>query len=138
MTKDDSPVPDEFRVNQATIDYLKLHIESEVRDRLMKWIGLPFGGAGLIAVVIGVFWYLPDKMATTIQTNPRVEETIRATATSFLQPENEGGKFIAARLRSHVSNAVSEYFGSDDGRTAISRSAIRSESTLATTRALRS
>ena len=53
MTKDDSPVPDEFRVNQATIDYLKLHIESEVRDRLLKWIGLPFGGAGLLAVVIG-------------------------------------------------------------------------------------
>ena len=56
--------------------------------------------AGLLAVVIGVFWYLPDKMATIIETNPRVEETIRATATNFLQPDNEGGKFIAARLRS--------------------------------------
>jgi hypothetical protein len=121
MTKDDSPVPDEFRVNQATLEYLKLRIESEVRDRLLKWIGLPFGGAGLLAVVIGVFWYLPDKMATIIETNPRVEETIRATATNFLQPDNEGGKFIAARLRSHVSNAVSEYLGSDDWRGALNK-----------------
>lgn len=114
MAEDHSQVPDEFRVNEAKLEYPKPHMESEVRDCLLKWIGLPFGGAGLLAVVIGVFWYLPDKMATIIQTDPGVADTIRATATNFLQPGNRGGKFIATQLKSNVADAINEYFATGD------------------------
>jgi hypothetical protein len=120
MANDESPAPKEFQINEATLDYLKLHIERQVSDRLVKWIGLPLGGGGLLAILFGLFYYLPDKMSTMIRTDRQVEEVIRTTATSFLQPDKEGGKTIAT----NVLRAVNEYLGSG-GRAFSARQANR-------------
>jgi len=59
MANDESPK--DFQVNEATLDYLKLHIERQVSDRLVKWIGLPLGGGGLLAIFFGLFFLPPGQ-----------------------------------------------------------------------------
>jgi hypothetical protein len=117
MAEDGSDLPKSYELNEATVDYLRLRIERQVTDRLVKWIGLPLGSGGLIAIIVGFFFFLPDKMKTMIQTDPEVEKVIRETATDFLKPDKDGGKAITT----NVVKAVNDYLAGEQTQTEIKR-----------------
>lgn len=55
-------VDSELYVNQATLELLRRQIESEVKGGFFRWIGLPIGGAGVVAILLTVFVWIPDKI----------------------------------------------------------------------------
>ena len=73
-------VESELYVNQATLELLRRRIESEVKGSFFRWIGLPIGGAGILAILLTVFLWIPDKISTIIENNPTVQERLNNSA----------------------------------------------------------
>lgn len=123
------PISDEFRVNQATLEYLKLHIESEVCDRLLKGIRLPFGALSAchrnrsVLISPGQEWRRLSKL--TLGWRRRSEPPPQASCS---QRTREGSS--SPHVCDRMSRTPAATMG---GQRSTSRSVIRSASTWATT-----
>ena len=104
---------DKLFVNEATLEYFKLQIESQVRERIFKWIGIPLGGGGLLAIVFAVWIWIPDKVAQFIDSSEVVSEQIGANVIDYLNDPEGGGRI--------VTSAVEKQFQSPEIRQVVER-----------------
>jgi hypothetical protein len=92
----------EFYVNEATLDYLRRRIEADVKVNFFRWIGLPVGGAGIIAIILTIFFWIPGKIETIIETNPVIQKTLDKSATEYLNDPDKGQLFISNQLETDI------------------------------------
>jgi hypothetical protein len=92
-------VEKEYYVNKATLDYLRRCIESEVKGNFFRWIGLPVGGAGVLAIILTIFVWIPEQMKTIIETNPVIQKTLDKSALDYLNDPDKGQQFISSQLK---------------------------------------
>ncbi len=59
-------IADEHYVNEATLELLSRRIDSEVKSSFLKWVGLPIGGAGLVAILWAILFFLPNEVGNFI------------------------------------------------------------------------
>ena len=95
-------VEKEYYVNKATLDYLRRCIEGEVKGNFFRWIGLPVGGAGVIAIILTIFVWIPEQMKTIIETNPVIQKTLDKSASEYLNDPEKGQRFISAQLKTDI------------------------------------
>ncbi len=112
-------------VNEATLDYFKLQLESQVRERLFKWIGIPLGGGGLLAIIFAVWFWIPDKVQEFIDSSEVVQEQLEASVESYLNDPERGGALVETylsseagkeALRKGLQTMVTTYFVGEDGQ----------------------
>jgi len=95
-------VEKEYYVNKATLDYLRRCIEGEVKGNFFRWIGLPVGGAGIIAIILTIFVWIPEQMKTIIETNPVIQKTLDKSASDYLNDPEKGQRFISSQLQMDI------------------------------------
>jgi len=92
-------VEKEYYVNKATLDYLRRCIEGEVKGNFFRWIGLPVGGAGVVAIILTIFIWIPEQMKTIIESNPVIQKTLDQSASDYLNDPEKGQRFISSQLK---------------------------------------
>jgi hypothetical protein len=116
-------LPAEFEVNTPSVEFFKLHLESDVRNRLLKTFGIPLGGGGILAIVAGLFWFLPAKVSEYIQTSEHVSGVIQEETERFLTKDPVGQGFILQSVAAYfrtpdaqhaLSTQVTQYLASND------------------------
>jgi hypothetical protein len=85
---DEKEQPMVIHVNKETIEFLRLQLETEVRKRLLVGIGLPLGGGGIIAMILALFLWLPEKVRTLVNESKQVETTIQGAVVEHLKSED--------------------------------------------------
>ena len=101
----------ELYVNEATVDYLRRCIEAEVKSNFFRWIGLPVGSAGIIVIVLTIFFWIPGKIDTIIATNPIVKETLDQSAIAYLKSER-GQQLIQQQIAVTARTQIETYLTS--------------------------
>lgn len=113
-------VEKDMYVNEATLELLQRRIETDVKTGFWKWIGLPVGGAGILAILYVLIWGFPQYVRIALQNNPLVEEKIQTVATVYLQDPDTGGAFIGEQVKRAseplVNDAVKKYLASEAGQ----------------------
>lgn len=119
-------------VNEATLDYFKLQLESQVRERVFKWVGIPLGGGGLLALVFALWVWIPGKVQQFIDSSDVVQKELKVSVESYLSNPEHGGALVEAylsskagkqALREGLQPMVSAYFASEDGKRLIEEQA---------------
>jgi hypothetical protein len=95
-------------VNEATLDYFKRKIESDVKNNLFRWVGLPVGGAGIIAILFLLFSWIPNKVSTIIETNTVIQKKLNDSAIEYLGNPEKGQKFIAQQIREDIEKYMQD------------------------------
>lgn len=85
---EDSQQPMVIHVNKETIEFLRLQLETDVRKRLLLGIGLPLGGGGIIAIILALFFWLPEKVRTLVNESKQVETTIQTAVVEHLKSDD--------------------------------------------------
>ena len=98
----------EYYVNEATLDYLRRRIEGEVKGNFFRWIGLPVGGAGIIVIILTIFFWVPEKIEAIIETNPVIQETLDQSAMAYLNDPDRGQVFISQQLQTDIERYLKD------------------------------
>lgn len=86
-------------VNEATLELVRRRIESEVKKSFFRSVGVPIGGAGLVAIALVLFVWVPRNVSTFVE----------AAVVPFLNsPEGQES------IRDGVSNSTIAYLGNPD------------------------
>ncbi len=96
----------EFYVNQATLELLKLRIESDVKANFFRWIGLPVGGAGIVAILLTIFGWIPGTISTVIEENPRVQKILDDSTINYMKDPEGGQKYIQEQIEISAQKQV--------------------------------
>ena len=62
-------------VNEATLELLQRRIEANVRSSFLKTVTLPIGGGGILAILVAVFLWVPQKVESFLK-DPSVKEMV--------------------------------------------------------------
>ena len=138
-------------VNEATLELLRRRLESDVKMNLFRWVGLPVGGAGIVAVLFFLFVWGPQTIQDYVAKDPSVQEKMRQTVeettqaylknpdagqqlvrkhvgtstVNYLTDEKSGQKMVLETVRDvalkNLHDQVSAYFGSKEGQKFLSR-----------------
>ena len=138
-------------VNEATLELLRRRLESDVKMNLFRWVGLPVGGAGIVAVLFFLFVWGPQTIQDYVAKDPSVQEKMRQTVeettqaylknpdagqqlvrkhvgtstVNYLTDEKSGQKMVLETVRDvalkNLHDQVSAYFGSKEGQKLLSR-----------------
>lgn len=95
-------VDSELYVNPATLELLRRRIESEVKSGFFRSVGLPVGGAGVLAILFALFVWIPDKIATFIEKDPNVQEKLKSSAVAYLNDPEKGQKFVRTQVEAFL------------------------------------
>jgi hypothetical protein len=112
-------IDSELYVNEATLELLRRRIESEVKVSFFRSIGLPVGGAGVAAVAFALFFWIPQKVQTFVESDPSVQAALQQSAQGYLTSK-EGQEFVRGQIedtaRKQVEAEVVEYFTGEGGQ----------------------
>ncbi len=138
-------------VNEATLELLRRRLESDVKMNLFRWVGLPVGGAGIVAVLFFLFVWGPQTIQDYVAKDPSVQEKMRQTVeettqaylknpdagqelvrkhvgsstVNYLTDEKSGQKMVLETVRDvalkNLHDQVSAYFDSKEGQKFLSR-----------------
>ena len=105
-------IDDDLYVNEATVELLRRRIESDVKSDFLRWIGLPIGGAGLAAIALAFFVWIPESVQTFIENDTGIQEELQQTAKGYLSSK-DGQVFLRKQVRDtteeQVNTAVANY-----------------------------
>ncbi len=94
MTEQDRPVvADELYVNEATLEALRNEIEADVKRSLQRTVLIPLLVAGVIVILLGGLWYIPQEVNTLMRDDPQVNQRFRAQIADYLG-DKEGGERV--------------------------------------------
>ena len=98
MAREDTPVvADELYVNEATLEALRNEIEADVKRTLQKTVLLPLLAAGVVVILLGGLWYVPQQVTSLVREDPQVNQRFRAQVADYLGDEEGGGRVIRGR-----------------------------------------
>jgi hypothetical protein len=110
-------------VNEATLELLQRRLEARVRSDFFRSVGLPIGGAGLIAILFALFVWIPDKLdALAEQPTIRaaMEDAVSSSVDAYLADPERGGMEIRLQVQRSlprdVERALVRYFEEAEGR----------------------
>jgi len=95
-------------VNEATLDYIRRKIESDVKNNLFRWVGLPVGGAGIIAILFLLFSWIPNKVSTIIETNTEIQKRLNNSVVEYLGNPEKGQKFISQQIENDIEKYMQD------------------------------
>jgi hypothetical protein len=101
-------VDKELFVNEATLDYFKRKVESDVKNNLFRWVGLPVGGAGIIAILFLLFSWIPNKVSTIIETNTEIQKRLNDSVFEYLGNPEKGQKFISQQIQRDIEKYMQD------------------------------
>src|SRR5262245_58060136 len=96
--------PITIHVNKETMEFLRLQLETTVRKRLLVGIGLPLGAGGVIAMVLALFLWLPEKVRTLVNESKQVETTIQSAVIEHLKSD-DGHELVRRAVAETMSGA---------------------------------
>ncbi len=103
MTEQDRPVvTDELYVNEATLEALRNEIEADVKRSLQRTVLIPLLVAGVIVILLGGLWYIPQEVNTLMREDPQVNQRFRAQVADYLG-DKEGGVRV---IREQVAEVI--------------------------------
>ncbi len=105
----------EFYVNEATIDLLRFRIESEVKRNFFRWIGMPIGGAGVVAILYMLFVQIPNILTSQIEN--AIGGKVERVAQEYVNDPKTGQQLIQAK----AADALAQYFKSPEWIKALNR-----------------
>lgn len=77
-------VGDELYVNAVTLEALSDRIEDDVKKQLRRKVGIPFVLIAILAIGLGVLWFIPQQITTQLREDPVVGQRIRDAAEAYL------------------------------------------------------
>ncbi len=98
-------VEEDLYVNDATVELLRRRIESDVKKGFFTSVGVPIGGAGIVAILYLLFSWIPAQLASILEENRQIQEYVESSVKSYLDDEDRGASFI----RSEVNNIAHKY-----------------------------
>ncbi len=99
MAREDTPVvADELYVNEATLEALRNEIEADVKRTLQKTVLLPLLAAGVVVILLGGLWYVPQQVTSLVREDPQVNQRFRAQVADYLGDEEGGGRVIREQV----------------------------------------
>ncbi len=112
-------------VNKETLELLERRISANVRKTFLMAVTIPIGGGGLLAVIVTILTWLPQKVDTIVRETAhsvdldtkvvdKVDDVVREVAGKKVVPLVQ--LQMTAEVREQVKSVVEEYLGSDAGR----------------------
>ncbi|MDJ0611277.1 MAG: hypothetical protein QNJ67_20045 [Kiloniellales bacterium] len=89
---------DELYVNEATLEALRNEIEADVKRTLQKTVLLPLLAAGVVVILLGGLWYVPQQVTSLVREDPQVNQRFRAQVADYLGDEEGGGRVIREQV----------------------------------------
>ena len=107
-------VEEELYVNDATLELLQRRIESNVKSNFFRSVGLPVGGAGILAILFGLFYWGPQTIQDYVSEDEafqqKLQQTVLETTREYLGDPESGREVV----RSHVAATTVEYLKDEE------------------------
>src|SRR3954469_22014758 len=101
MSDESTRLGGDLAVNEATLELLRHRIEAQVRSSLFRSVGLPVGGAGIVAILIGLFVYVPDQLKKQVDgliaqpgVQRKLEQEVDKGVTACFQDDGAGQQVV--------------------------------------------
>jgi hypothetical protein len=125
-------------VNEATLELLQRRIEADVRSGFLKTVTLPIGGGGILAILVAVFLWVPQKVESFLK-DPSVQKMVdtnlqdqiddyfsradtkkdleaRIKEQTTAQIKEEVTAQLPREVQQAVTAAVRDYFAKEEGQ----------------------
>lgn len=109
---DEMTVGEDMYVNEATLELLRRRVESDVKRGFFRSVGLPVGGAGIVAILFFLFVWGPRAVQDYVREDPAFEETLLKTTEDYLEDPQAG----QAEIRRHVGATTRNYLTEPGGQ----------------------
>ena len=107
-------VQENFYVNEATLDLLRRRIESDVKRGFFRSVGLPVGGAGIVAILFFLFYWGPRTIQDYLTEDPdmqkQLQQTVLETTQEYLKDAKRGQQVIGG----HVGSTTLSYLQDEE------------------------
>ncbi len=117
---DSVKVDEALYVNEATLELIQRRIEGQVKSSFFRTIGVPIGGAGLLAILYVLFLWLPENLAGFIEKVPNFQQMLERSTVEYLNDDKTGREFVREQVnlvaRDSIEDAVKKQLQSADAR----------------------
>ena len=101
-------IDEEFNVNPATVELLRRRIESEIKGSFFRWIGFPVGGAGVLAILLTIFGWIPGTISKVVEENRRVQDVLISSTIDYMKHPQKGQEFISTQVAKFMNNYLQD------------------------------
>jgi hypothetical protein len=91
-------VDEALYVNEATLELIQRRIEGQVKSSFFRTIGVPIGGAGLLAILYVLFLWIPDNLAGFIEKVPNFQPMLEKSTVEYLNDDETGREFVREQV----------------------------------------